>query len=313
MVDTFFRRVSLTGTNRHKQFQRVCYRRAFFNIFFSNNRQDIMNHTSPIRLFLSVILIGLTLTTSVKAGIFTPQITTGALSEIRFRPFVYLRVRSHEVLADLERLIITDHYGQLVSVGQQSEADFFVAFVSQSPAPVVVAQSSFALPAPEQITSDHTGQMIVYTKTNQGQIRIVWKDEKGRNRPGRAMLEFLRELNDDKQALAQLPIQQLNAMLAANESGVETVNDLNKPKFISPRRAKYNEAARIHNVSGTVVTSVILNADGEVSDLYVIKGLPHGLTASCIEALKQLRFVPAMRDGKPVSVRTHIIFTFQLY
>lgn len=275
-----------------------------------------MNRRSLFTLLLSAILIGLFLTTSGKAqssALDTSTITTGSLSEIRFRPFVYLRIRSHEVLANLERLIVNDPYGQLVSVAQQSEADFFVAFVNQSPAPAAAAQSSFALPTSEQITSDHKGLMIVYTKTNQGQIRIVWKDEKGRNRPGRAMLEFLRNLHEDSHAHAQMPIQKLNTLLAANEIGVETAGDLIQPKFLSRPRAKYSESARLNNVTGTVITSVILNADGEVSDVYVIKGLPHGLTASCIEALKQLRFDPAMRDGKPVSVRTHIIFTFHLY
>lgn len=44
----------------------------------------------------------------------------------------------------------------------------------------------------------------------------------------------------------------------------------------------------------------------------VIHGLPYGLNEKAIEAVKKIRFKPAMKDGKPISVRGSIEFTFNL-
>ncbi|MEK7830836.1 MAG: energy transducer TonB [Acidobacteriota bacterium] len=241
----------------------------------------------------------------------TAAVSHGAMSEIRFRPFAFVRIRDRQMLADVERIINEDPFGQLISVADEADADFLVAFVNKPASNL--AKAGFVLPESNQITSDHTGQMVVYTKNSRGQIRIVWADQKGGNRPERAMFEFLRALDRDKEACARLPIRELNDQIAATEIGIEKLGDATKPKFHNLQRAKYNEAARANKVMGTVVMSVILNSDGELSDLMVIRGLPYGLTANCIEALKKLRFTPAMRDGKSISIRTYLEFNFMLY
>ena len=49
---------------------------------------------------------------------------------------------------------------------------------------------------------------------------------------------------------------------------------------------KYTEAARKHNVNGTVALTAILCRSGLVTDIQVTKGLPFGLTESAIDAAK---------------------------
>jgi hypothetical protein len=44
-----------------------------------------------------------------------------------------------------------------------------------------------------------------------------------------------------------------------------------------------------------------------------LQGLSHGLTEQVIVAAHKIRFTPAMRDGKPVSVIGSLEFTFNLY
>lgn len=248
-----------------------------------------------------------------KRSVEITGVTHGSLTEIRFRPFVFIRIRDLQMLSDVERVIESDPDGQLISVANQADADFFVAFVSKPANSPALAKSSFVLPDPSQITSDHTGQMVVYTQNKSGQVRVIWVDQKGSNRPERAMFEFLRALDKNKQAFVEMPIKELNDLLAANEVGIEKLGDATKPKFHNLQRAKYTETARANRAMGNVVMSVILNSDGELSDLMVIRGLPYGLTANCIEALKKLRFTPAMRDGKPISIRTYLEFNFSLY
>jgi Gram-negative bacterial TonB protein C-terminal len=53
--------------------------------------------------------------------------------------------------------------------------------------------------------------------------------------------------------------------------------------------------------------------NGSITDIRVIRGLPDGLTENAIEAAKKIRFIPAMREGAPVSVRGSLEFVFNLY
>jgi TonB family protein len=86
-----------------------------------------------------------------------------------------------------------------------------------------------------------------------------------------------------------------------------------KPTLLYKERAKYTEDARQNRIQGTVVLSVVFGADGLLHDIRTIQGLPYGLTENAIEAAKRIRFQPAIRDGRPVSVRTVLEFNFALY
>jgi TonB family protein len=86
-----------------------------------------------------------------------------------------------------------------------------------------------------------------------------------------------------------------------------------KPTILYKERARYTEEARRHLLQGTVVLSVVFGADGRLHDIRTVKGLPYGLTENAIEAAKKIRFQPAIRDGKPVSVHTVLEFNFALY
>jgi len=86
-----------------------------------------------------------------------------------------------------------------------------------------------------------------------------------------------------------------------------------KPTLLYTERAKYTEEARQNRIQGTVVLSVVFGADGLIHNIRVIKGQPFGLTETAIEAAKRIRFQPALRFGKPASVRTNLEFNFALY
>jgi TonB family protein len=75
---------------------------------------------------------------------------------------------------------------------------------------------------------------------------------------------------------------------------------------------KYTEAARKHNVNGTVALTAILCRSGQVTDIQVVKGLPHGLTESAIDAAKRIKFDPALKDGEAVSQTTQLEYSFSV-
>lgn len=75
----------------------------------------------------------------------------------------------------------------------------------------------------------------------------------------------------------------------------------------------YSDAARTAKFQGTVLLSVVVTADGQVTSVYVLKGAPFGLTAQTIKATRGWRFKPGQKDGRPLSVRVEVETTFHLY
>jgi TonB family protein len=86
-----------------------------------------------------------------------------------------------------------------------------------------------------------------------------------------------------------------------------------KPTILYREKAKYTEEARQHKVEGTVTLTIVFGADGLIHDIRTVRGLPDGLTETSIEAAQKIRFHPAVQNGKPVSVRATLEFSFALY
>ncbi len=85
-----------------------------------------------------------------------------------------------------------------------------------------------------------------------------------------------------------------------------------KPNFLHTEKARYTEQARTNRVQGTVVVSAVFTADGRITSIRVIRGLPDGLDEEAIKALNKFRFKPAMKNGQPVSTKMSMEFTFNL-
>ncbi|HJP94890.1 MAG TPA: energy transducer TonB [Pyrinomonadaceae bacterium] len=76
---------------------------------------------------------------------------------------------------------------------------------------------------------------------------------------------------------------------------------------------QYTEEARVNQITGTVVLRVVFSSSGEVDQIRAIRTLPYGLTERAIAAARQIRFVPAMKNGRPVSVFMQLEYNFNLY
>ena len=75
----------------------------------------------------------------------------------------------------------------------------------------------------------------------------------------------------------------------------------------------FTREARRNGTRGFVVLEAILAADGSVKHIEVLTGLPDGLSYKAIEAARQIKFRPAVKDGKPVSVRVEVRYQFQVF
>jgi TonB family protein len=86
-----------------------------------------------------------------------------------------------------------------------------------------------------------------------------------------------------------------------------------RARVITKPEPQYTESARQHSVHGTVVLRAVFAADGKVKHLSVITGLPDGLTERALAAARAIKFVPAKKDGRPVSMWMQLEYNFDLY
>lgn len=86
-----------------------------------------------------------------------------------------------------------------------------------------------------------------------------------------------------------------------------------KAQITSKPEPNYTEEARKNNVTGTVRLRALLSSSGSVTNISAIKGLPDGLTERAIAAARQIRFVPAQKDGRNVSMWVTLEYSFNIY
>ena len=86
-----------------------------------------------------------------------------------------------------------------------------------------------------------------------------------------------------------------------------------KARILEKTEPTYTESARLFGIQGTVVLRAVFSKNGEVTNLHIVRKLPHGLTQRAIEAARAIRFVPAMKDGQPVSMWMELQYNFNLY
>ncbi len=72
----------------------------------------------------------------------------------------------------------------------------------------------------------------------------------------------------------------------------------------------YTAAALRNHVVGRVRLRVLLGADGKVPSVVTLETLPDGLTEAAVSAARNIEFVPAMKNGRPVSVWVEIVHEF---
>jgi TonB family protein len=86
-----------------------------------------------------------------------------------------------------------------------------------------------------------------------------------------------------------------------------------KPQILSKPEPQYSTAARKAGVTGSVVLRAVLSAEGDVKHIVITKARGYGLTTRSVEAARQIRFTPAMKDATPVSIYIQLEYNFNLY
>lgn len=85
------------------------------------------------------------------------------------------------------------------------------------------------------------------------------------------------------------------------------------PRAIYDPQPEYSDEARKAKYQGTVVLWAIIAPDGHPRDIRVQRTVGMGLDEKAVEAVRNWRFEPAMKDGHPVAVQINIEVSFRLY
>lgn len=86
-----------------------------------------------------------------------------------------------------------------------------------------------------------------------------------------------------------------------------------KARVLSKPEPQYTEDARKNQVTGTVVLRAVFSSGGQVTNIRAVSGLPYGLTERAIAAARQIKFIPATKDGHAVSMYIQLEYNFNLY
>jgi TonB family protein len=89
-------------------------------------------------------------------------------------------------------------------------------------------------------------------------------------------------------------------------------NNMTQPIPVFRPDAEYSDEARIAQVGGKVLLSVVVETDGTASNIQVMKALGMGLDLKAVEAVRQWKFKPATMGGKPVRARVNVEVVFRL-
>ena len=75
---------------------------------------------------------------------------------------------------------------------------------------------------------------------------------------------------------------------------------------------QYTEEARNAKIEGAVLIQMVIDENGIPTEPKVVRSLDKGLDGKAIEAVKQWRFRPGLKDGKPVPVTAKVEINFWL-
>lgn len=92
-----------------------------------------------------------------------------------------------------------------------------------------------------------------------------------------------------------------------------TGGGVSAPRPIYAPDPEYSDEARKAKFQGSVVLAVVIGADGRPRDIRVSRSVGMGLDEQAESAVRNWRFEPAMKDGRPVAVIVEVEVVFRLY
>ena len=98
----------------------------------------------------------------------------------------------------------------------------------------------------------------------------------------------------------------------SGESPLYVGGDVLAPVAVHQPQPQYTEEARLARIQGVVILQAVVDKEGRVSDVRILKGLPMGLDEQALQTVSTWTYRPATRDGLPVPVYITVTIGFSL-
>lgn len=136
--------------------------------------------------------------------------------------------------------------------------------------------------------------------------------------PTEEVVDSLRIAGADETLIASLPIPKIRNASPPPDFGKDALSisaaDVSPPVPVYKPEPPYTKAARKAKLEGTVVFWIVVDEQGNVSDLrQVASRLGKGLDESAAETVRRWKFQPAQRQGVAVPVRVAVDVSFKLF
>jgi len=90
-----------------------------------------------------------------------------------------------------------------------------------------------------------------------------------------------------------------------------SMNGVTQPVFYERLKPQYTSEAQLAGITATVEVQAVFRANGHVTDVEVVRWAGFGLDESARQTAARLRFKPAERNGRPISVRALVRYNFK--
>jgi protein TonB len=87
---------------------------------------------------------------------------------------------------------------------------------------------------------------------------------------------------------------------------------IDPPRLLREVKADYTDEGRRRGITGEVLLEIVVQSDGSVGPVTVLRGLGAGLDQRAVAAVRQWRFTPARRRGTAVDVIVQVAVDFTL-
>jgi TonB family protein len=99
-----------------------------------------------------------------------------------------------------------------------------------------------------------------------------------------------------------------------NDSAVMRQNTVDtKARLLTTFQPGSNEYAQASGVAGMALYHAVIGLDGKPDEIAVARPIGFGLDESAVVAIRNAKFEPAMKDGKPVPVMLDLVVQFRIY
>ncbi len=84
------------------------------------------------------------------------------------------------------------------------------------------------------------------------------------------------------------------------------------PRITTSAKPQYTQKMKKEKISGKVTAKILVDIDGLVKQIVILKDLGFGTKEESIKAIKKIRFNPATIDGQNIAVWIPLTFRFEL-